>query len=73
MTDSTEFTVNLFKSYIMNHLFSSVPCPLEAIYKKIKEEIIKQEGRIQELENLEEAFFIVHEEITGKRPVPSRA
>ncbi len=69
MTISIEDYVNQFKSCIMNHLFSSIPHSLETSYAQIKEDIISQDGRSQELENLERAYKRVQEEISGKHLV----
>ncbi|WP_101845322.1 hypothetical protein [Halobacillus sp. Marseille-P3879] len=69
MTISIEDYVNQFKSCVMNHLFSFIPHSLETTYSQIKEDIISQDGRNQELENLELAYKRVHEEISGKQLV----
>lgn len=72
MTASTEYYVNLFKTCIMNHLYSSVPCSLEATYSELKKMIEERIGTNQEVENLEEAYNLVREEILGEKTVPSR-
>ncbi|WP_156036675.1 hypothetical protein [Halobacillus karajensis] len=50
----------------MNHLFSSIPCPLEDTYRQLKEEIIDQADHNQELKNLEAAISLIHKEISGR-------
>ncbi|MCP3028647.1 hypothetical protein [Halobacillus sp. A5] len=72
MTGSVELYVNQFKSYIMNGLISSVPPSLGAAYEQLKEEIGSQDGCNHELKNLDQAYELVHKEISGRTWVSSR-
>lgn len=72
MTTSTDYYVNRFKACIMNRLYSSVSCSLESIYNEFKKEIASEAGREQEMDNLDAAYTLVHEEICGHPQVSSK-
>ncbi|RDY67689.1 hypothetical protein DXT76_19405 [Halobacillus trueperi] len=71
MTIATEYYVNRFKACIMNRLYSSVSCSLESTYNELKKEIPGEAGQAQEMDNLDAAYTLVHEEICGHPQVPS--